>query len=169
MVCYLIKAKQSMITVMPHGSRFSVNWKSNFKKNVTSETVLFVFLSGTTVLLCKICPLFDWKCHLLLDHYWSPLFFRLQWRSRWLGPPTVLSNPLQLSYPREKTRMPAWCNSHAIFFKAPLVLKILFILNLGPFLTANLWGTNGEGGEGRAGVGAAIRLFSGECRVWHTD
>lgn len=149
------------------------------KCDIRNSFVCFpVFFSGTTVLLCKICPLFDWKCHLLLDHYWSPLFFRLQWRSRWLGPPTVLSNPLQLSYPREKTRMPAWCNSHANFFKAPLVLKILFILNLGPFLTANLWGTNRgwrrwrrwrrwrqSGGRSSA----AIRLFSGECRVWHTD
>ena len=39
---------------------------------------VYVFLYGllnkeTAVLSCKMCPLSDWVCHLLPDHYWSPL------------------------------------------------------------------------------------------------
>jgi len=41
---------------------------------MSSEThlvVVFVFLQ--VVLLCKMCPLSSRECHLLLDHYWSPI------------------------------------------------------------------------------------------------
>lgn len=36
--------------------------------------VAFFFNKEPTVLSCKKCPLSDRECHLLPDHYWSPLF-----------------------------------------------------------------------------------------------
>lgn len=62
---------------MPHGSRFSVNWKSNFKKNVTSEKVLFVFLFslvGQQYCYVKyaLCSIGSVICYLTtIDHHSS--------------------------------------------------------------------------------------------------